>query len=67
VDLNARNAPTAWGAKVSERMDFRQEDRADDIVLNEIIWRSVRGADHPMPAPVRAAFFKAHATAGDDD
>jgi hypothetical protein len=67
VDLNARNAPTAWGAKVSERMDFRKEDRADDIVLNEIIWRSVRGADQPMPAPVRSAFFKAHVTPEADD
>jgi len=67
VDLNALNTPAAWGAKVSERLDFRQEDRADDIVLNEIIWRSVRGADQPMPAPVRAAFFKAHAAAEDDD
>ena len=68
VDLNARNPKEAWGAKVSLKMDFRQADRADDIVLNEIIWRSVRGANHPMPAPLRAAFFQAHpAGDGDDD
>ena len=68
VDLNARNPADAWGAKKSARMDFREADRADDIVLNEIIWRSVRGADHPMPAPIRAAFFQAHPKEeGEDD
>jgi hypothetical protein len=35
--------------------------------LNEIVWRSVRGPDSPMPAPVRAAFFKAHPKTDDDD
>ena len=40
---------------------------ADDLLLNEIIWRSVRGADSPMPAPVRAAFVFAHPKDGDDD
>ena len=42
------------------KMDFSEPDKADDIQLNEIIWRSVRGADSPMPAPVRAAFYKTH-------
>ena len=37
-------------------MDFTKEDAADDLLLTEIIWRSVRGANSPMPAPVRAAF-----------
>jgi hypothetical protein len=60
IDLNARNAALAWGRAESERMDFSAPDRADDIRLNEIVWRSVRGADSPMPAPIRAAFFKAH-------
>ena len=41
-------------------MDFREADAADEQQLNEIIWRSVRGADHPMPPPVRAAFFAPH-------
>jgi hypothetical protein len=37
-------------------MDFSKEDAADDLLLNEIVWKSVRGADSPMPAPRRAAF-----------
>jgi hypothetical protein len=37
-------------------MDLTREDAADDLLLGDIVWRSVRGADSPMPAPVRAAY-----------
>ena len=67
VDLTAVNTRLSWGARASQKMDFTEPDKADDIVLNEIVWRSVRGADSPMPAPVRAAFFKAHPKVDDDD
>ena len=56
VDREERNSRLAWGGEESARMDFTKEDAADDLRLNEVIWRSIRGADHPMPAPVRAAF-----------
>ncbi|NDH48841.1 MAG: phosphoesterase, partial [Acidimicrobiia bacterium] len=55
VDVNAKNTSLAWGGAESERMDFSAPDKADDIRLNEIVWRSVRGANSPMPAPVPAA------------
>jgi hypothetical protein len=67
VDRNARNLKTAWGGKLSEKMDLTKEDAADDLLLNEVIWRSVRGADSPMPAPVRAAFVFPHAEEEEDD
>ena len=57
VDVNERNKKTAWGASQSARMDFTKEDAADDLVLNEIIWKAVRGADSVMPPPVRASFM----------
>jgi hypothetical protein len=60
ADLQEKNQPTAWGARLSEKFDLTKEDQADDHVLNEVIWRSVRGAHSPMPAPVRAAFFFPH-------
>jgi hypothetical protein len=60
VDLGAVSSKLAWGGRESQRMDFSEPDKADDILLNEIVWRSVRGADSPMPAPVRAAFYKSH-------
>jgi DNA-binding beta-propeller fold protein YncE len=71
VDLEEKNARTAWGADLSTKMNFVKEDAADDLQLNEVIWRSIRGNDHPMPRPVRAAFVftkKDHdADDGDDD
>src|ERR1035437_6927861 len=39
--------------------DFTKEDAAPDLALNEAIWKSVRGADAEMPAPVNAAFVRA--------
>ncbi len=66
VRLDEVNGKLAWGAETSRRMDFTKEDAADDILLNEVIWRSIKGADSPMPAPKRAAFFRAR-PAGDDD
>ena len=67
VDVNERNGKLAWGAERSRKLDFTKEDAADDLVLNEIIWRSVRGPESKMPAPVRAAFVFAHPAKDDDD
>ena len=56
VDMEGKNAETAWGADRSRKMNFAKEDAADDLQLNEVIWRSIRGPRNAMPAPVRAAF-----------
>ena len=56
VDLSATNTVAAWGAKIP--FNFAKEDAADDLLFNEVIWRSVKGADQPMPAPVRAGFVR---------
>jgi DNA-binding beta-propeller fold protein YncE len=60
VDMKETNQASAWGAKLSEQFDLTKEDAADDLLFNEVIWRSVRGPDAPMPAPVRAAFVFPH-------
>lgn len=67
VDLHEKNKQTAWGADKSRKMDFAKEDAADDLILNEVIWRSVRGPNSPMPAPVRAAFVFTRPGDKDDD
>jgi hypothetical protein len=67
VDLKQHNSLLSWGAEASKKMDFRTEDACDEIALNEIIWRSVRGPDSPMPAPVHAAFVFGHSKDRDDD
>jgi hypothetical protein len=56
ADMKAMNTATAWGAKLSDSFDFSREDAADDLLLGEVIWHSVRGAGSPMPPPVHAAF-----------
>jgi len=61
ADFNERNGAMAWGSDLSDQMDFAREDAADDLLLNEVIWRSVRGATAAMPPPRRAAFVLAGA------
>jgi hypothetical protein len=53
-----KNQAAAWGSDLSLAFDFSREDAADDLLLNEVTWRSVKGADCPMPMPVRAAFVR---------
>jgi len=65
VDLNERNKRTAWGGDL--KMNFAREDAVDDLLLNEVVWRSVRGAQNPMPPPRRAAFVFGHPKKDDDD
>ena len=67
VDREEKNQPTAWGTKQSEQFDLSTEDAADDLLFNEVIWRSVKGARSPMPAPVRSAFVFPHLKKDDDD
>ncbi len=52
TDLDAKNTDRSYGANLSKRMDFSELDEAPMAELNEIIWKSVRGAYSPMPAPV---------------
>jgi YVTN family beta-propeller protein len=52
VDLAAKNTEKSFGARRSQQMDFSDLDRAPMHALNEILWKSVKGADSPMPPPV---------------
>ena len=51
-DVMEMNSPKAYGARESAKMNFAEADEAPVRRLNEIIWRSVKGANSPMPAPV---------------
>jgi DNA-binding beta-propeller fold protein YncE len=66
VDTAEKNTASSYGARESLAMDFTKEDAADDLRLNDIIWRSVRGPESHMPGPRRAAFVFTRAK-GDDD
>lgn len=58
VDVNARNPRNAPGAKVSLGMDFSDYDLTPMFALNEVIWKSVRGADSEMPLPISRFHFR---------
>jgi hypothetical protein len=45
-------------------MNLREADMAPELELNEIIWRSVRGANAVMPPPRRTGFIR---SIGDED
>lgn len=55
IDVNQMNGASAYGALRSSKMDFSEYDRVNDFELNEILWRSIKGVNAPLPAPVRQA------------
>jgi hypothetical protein len=55
IDLETKNTKATYGAERSSKMDFSDYDLVDDYELNEILWRSIRGADAPIPPVVRTA------------
>jgi YVTN family beta-propeller protein len=67
VDLMEKNTQTAWGAGESARMNFSEPDRAPMAKLNEILWKSVKGADAKLPAPVHRFRALVEAAPDDDD
>jgi YVTN family beta-propeller protein len=56
IDLNERNLASAYGATESGQMNFSEADEINEQLLNEILWKSVKGANSDLPAPKRAAF-----------
>ncbi len=67
VDMNAKNSKKAYGAKLSEKLNFNREDAIPDGLYNQIIWKAVRGAGAVVPAPVHSAFVNEKAAPDDDD
>jgi len=67
VSTDEKNLPTSFGASMSARMDFRDADRTPEVLLNEILWHSVKGPNVPMPPPKRSVFVRPRGTMADDD
>jgi hypothetical protein len=55
IVLMTKNAPNAYGARQSAKMDWSDYDRVDEDTLNRILWHSIKGESVPMPAPIRRA------------
>lgn len=49
----------------SDQLDLARADRIPDRVMNDILWKGVKGNSAPCPAPIRAAFV-AQSAAGED-
>ncbi len=58
ISLEEKNRADAYGAKESMAMNFEEVDRIPMQQMNEILWKSVKGANSPMPPPVRSAFIQ---------
>jgi len=58
VNLNDINVVKDKYSAISNKLDFSKEDLVPDQVLNEIIWKAVKGENSKLPSPTRAAFFK---------
>ena len=58
VDVMAKNTPRSYGARRSAKMDFSDVDEAPMAELNEILWRSIKGPDAAVPAPVHRVRFE---------
>ncbi|HEV8345061.1 MAG TPA: alkaline phosphatase family protein [Vicinamibacterales bacterium] len=67
VSLDEKNPTNAFGAIASLQMNFSEADRTPEVLLNDIIWRSVKGAHSPMPPPRRSLFITPASRAADDD
>ena len=67
VPLDETNRPDAPGAQASLEMNLIEADLAPERELNEIVWKSIRGRDAVMPAPVRAAFVRPIAEEDEDE
>ena len=53
--LDTPNTALAYGAAVSQGLDFSRADRANEAVLNDIIWHAVKGEQAALPAPKMAS------------
>jgi hypothetical protein len=58
VRLDETNPANAIGAAASRAMNFADADLTPEEPLNEIIWRSVKGPNVPMPPPRRSVFVR---------
>ena len=67
VDINTRN--TAWNkeAKQSASFNLAKADAVPDRLLNEVIWKAIKGSQSRMPEPRRSAFVKVSPVKDTDD
>jgi DNA-binding beta-propeller fold protein YncE len=58
MSLTERNPQHGVGAERSKHLDLSAEDRGDDDLFNEILWRALKGSDVPYPGARRASVLE---------
>jgi len=56
VDLEKRNVADNESSRRSQNFNLAKEDAVPDLVLNDVIWKYVKGESAQLPAPKRSAF-----------
>jgi YVTN family beta-propeller protein len=67
VDADQRNTAVNNSSKISDTFNLANEDKVPDLLLNEIVWKAVKGENSVMPAPRRSAFVILEQKKKDDD
>jgi len=67
IDINRRNIAMTPSAILSAQFDLSRADAVPDALLNEVIWKAVKGENSTVPAPRRSAFVKVVTRSKDDD
>ena len=65
TNIFEKNVKVTASSKLSDKFDFSKEDSVPDLVLNQVIWKAVKGEKSEMPAPRRAAIL--NSAQKDDD
>jgi YVTN family beta-propeller protein len=58
IDINLRNTAMTPSAILSSRFDLSRADAVPDALLNQVLWKAVKGENSEVPAPRRSAFVK---------
>ena len=57
IDLNELNVEENRLSEMSARFNLETYDAVPEGPFNEVVWKSIKGLDSPVPAPKRAAFL----------
>jgi YVTN family beta-propeller protein len=67
IDINLRNSAMTPSAILSAGFELSRADAVPDALLNQVLWKAVKGENSTAPAPRRSAFVKLAAREKDDD
>ena len=56
VNLEQRNIADNESSRRSQNFNLAKEDAVPDLLLNDVIWKYVKGENAILPAPTRSAF-----------